>query len=86
MAWFFCGAGPVSVEEEALLLQFSAANMQDLVVKKLQLPSKVAMTALVLLRRFYLRKCVLEADLSKFVLTAIYVACKVGIWGHRALN
>lgn len=64
------------MEEEALLLQFSAGSMQGL-VQRLQLPRKVAMTALVLLRRFYLSKSVLEAEPSKFVLTSIYVACKV---------
>mmetsp|Transcript_20021 Transcript_20021/g.60510 ORF Transcript_20021/g.60510 Transcript_20021/m.60510 type:complete len:276 (-) Transcript_20021:1464-2291(-) len=67
--------GPISMEEEALLLQFSAGSMQGL-VQRLQLPRKVAMTALVLLRRFYLSKSVLEAEPSKFVLTSIYVACK----------
>lgn len=75
-SWLEVRAGPVSAQEEALLLQFSAGSIQGL-VKRLQLPRKVAMTALVLLRRFYLSRCVLEAEPSKFVLTAIYVACKV---------
>lgn len=66
---------PVSPTEELQLLQFFATNMQAL-VKELQLPSKVAMSALVLLRRFYLSKSVLDADPAKFNLTAIYVACK----------
>ena len=76
LSWPGARAGPVSAQEEALLLQFSAGSIQGL-VQRLQLPRKVAMTALVLLRRFYLSRCVLEAEPSKFVLTAIYVACKV---------
>jgi cyclin H len=67
---------PITLDEELQLLQFFATNMQAL-VKELQLPSKVAMSALILLRRFYLSKSVLEADPAKFNLTAIYVACKV---------
>lgn len=59
------------------MLQFFATNMQAL-VKELQLPSKVAMSALVLLRRFYLSRSVIDADPAKYNLTAIYVACKVG--------
>lgn len=66
---------PITLDEELQLLQFFATNMQAL-VKELQLPSKVAMSALILLRRFYLSKSVLEADPAKFNLTAIYVACK----------
>lgn len=69
------GLPPISLAEELHLLQYFATNMQAL-VKELQLPSKVAVSALVLLRRFYLSKSVLEADPAKFILTAIYVACK----------
>ena len=39
---------------------------------------QVGHTALLFLKRFYLSKSVLEADPARFMLTSIYLACKVG--------
>jgi transcription initiation factor TFIIIB Brf1 subunit/transcription initiation factor TFIIB len=48
-----------------------------LLTQQLGLPRKVALTALLFLKRFYLSKSVLEADPARFMLTCIYLACKV---------
>ena len=48
-----------------------------LLTQQLGLPRKVALTALLFLKRFYLSKSVLDADPARFMLTCIYLACKV---------
>lgn len=73
-------AGTVTTAEEQQLLHFYGSKVPVL-VQQLGLPRKVALTALVFLKRFFLCKSVLEADPARFMLTSIYLACKVG---HRA--
>ena len=49
-----------------------------MVAQQLRFPRKVAMTAAAYLKRFYLSKSALEAEPMRFMLTALYLACKVG--------
>lgn len=49
-----------------------------MLVQQLGLPRKVALTALIFMKRFYLSKSVVEADPARFMLTSVYLACKVG--------
>lgn len=71
-----CYAGAITTVEEQLLLRFYGDKV-PLLTQQLGLPRKVALTALLFLKRFYLSKSVLDADPARFMLTCIYLACKV---------
>ena len=67
----------ITITEEQQLLRFYGGKV-PLLTQQLGLPRKVALTALLFLKRFYLSRSVLDADPARFMLTCIYLACKVG--------
>lgn len=69
-------AGAITTAEEQLLLRYYGGKV-PLLTQQLGLPRKVSLTALLFLKRFYLARSVLEAEPARFMLTCIYIACKV---------
>jgi Cyclin, N-terminal domain len=63
------------LDEETKLLRYYQAKVQD-VCRGFRFPGKVAATALMMFKRFYLAFSALDHDPKNIMLTAIYLACK----------
>ena len=76
---------PLKHEEEAVLLRFYGGKAQDM-CRAFQFPPKVAAAAVAYLARFYTGFSTLDHHPRDVMLTAIYLACKVGCALTMTLN
>lgn len=70
------GAEGLSAEEEREMVRFYAWKIVE-VCGAFKFPVKVQATALLYLKRFYLRHSLMEFEPKSIMLTVVYVACKI---------
>eukprot|EP00850_Spirogloea_muscicola_P007290 SM000036S13334 [mRNA] locus=s36:602546:605711:- [translate_table: standard] len=66
----------LTVEEEVLILRYYEHKIQQ-VCGAFNFPNKIQATAIMYLKRFYLRWSTMEHDPKHIMLTCVYLACKV---------